>query len=106
MLDTAVIMTEEAKSPQTQRWIGELKVAEIIIETPTVKTFRLVNPAGGNLPFTFLPGQFLQLNWDCDGKNVRRSFTIASSPLKSHYADVTVKREDHGLVSTPMCDQA
>src|SRR5262245_47499990 len=91
--------------PASQRWEGELKVIEIIDETPTVKTFRLGVVNGGKLPFTFLPGQFLQLHWQVDGKDVKRSYTIASSPTQTDYVDLTIKREELGLVTRPMCDQ-
>jgi ferredoxin-NADP reductase len=47
-----------------------------------VKTFRLMNPLGGVLPFSYLPGQFLTVTIPTDGKLVRRSYTIASSPTQ------------------------
>ena len=51
-------------------------------ETPEVRTFRLVSPTGPRLPFDFLPGQYLNLTLVIDGKKVRRSYTIASSPTR------------------------
>lgn len=85
-------------------WSGELRVAAIFRETPNVKTFRLMNPDGGAIPFTFLPGQFLTFSAKLDGKPVRRSYTIASSPTQCDYVEITVKREDQGAESRYLHD--
>lgn len=86
-------------------WGGSLRVACIFTETPSVKTFRLVNAAGGGLPFTFLPGQFLTLAVALAGKTVKRSYTIASSPAQHDYVEITVKREEKGVVSRFLHDR-
>lgn len=83
----------------TRRWSGRLRVARIFRETPNVKTFRLMNPLGGVLPFSYLPGQFLTVAAPGDGTPVRRSYTIASSPTQNDYAEITVKHEPGGVVS-------
>ena len=80
-------------------WTGTLLVAEIFEETSQVKTFRLTDPAGGRLPFNFLPGQFLSLTIIPNGVPVKRSYTIASSPTHRNYCELTVKHETHGIVS-------
>lgn len=86
-------------------WTGQLKVAHIIRETPTIETYRLVAPASGSLPFDFLPGQFLQVEVEIkSGKTARRSYTIASSPSQRAYVELTVKREAQGLVSRHLHD--
>jgi ferredoxin-NADP reductase len=81
------------------QWSGELKVVNIFQETPQVKTFRLMNPEYGAVPFTFLPGQFLTFSASIDGKRIRRSYTIASSPTQHGYVEITVKREEQGAES-------
>lgn len=86
-------------------WSGRLRLAAVFAETPTVKTFRLVNPEGGDVPFTFMPGQFLTFAADVEGKMLRRSYTIASSPTQRGYVEVTVKREEHGAISRHLHDQ-
>jgi hypothetical protein len=48
-------------------WKGRLRVCAIYKETPSVKTFRLQDPAGGVIPFSFLPGQFLTYSAEIDG---------------------------------------
>lgn len=92
--------------PTPKKWSGKLKVAQIFDETPTVKTFRLMNPLGGALPFQFLPGQFLTVRIVENGKPVKRSYTIASSPTHADYAELTVKHAPGGEVSGFLHEQA
>jgi ferredoxin-NADP reductase len=80
-------------------WEGTLRVDEIVDETPLVKTFRLTRPEGGAIPFDYLPGQYLSIEVTPDGKTAKRSYTIASSPAYRERVELTVKREEHGLVS-------
>ncbi|MBS0161727.1 MAG: 2Fe-2S iron-sulfur cluster binding domain-containing protein [Nitrospira sp.] len=86
-------------------WSGQVRVAAIFRETPTVKTFRFMDADGGPIPFTFLPGQFLTLSADIDGHRVRRSYTIASPPTRRDYIEITVKREEQGAESRFLHDQ-
>jgi hypothetical protein len=72
------------------KWSGKLRISRIFQETPDVKTFRLMNPLGGELPFSYMPGQFLTVTVLADGKSVKRSYTIASSPAQHDYAEITV----------------
>jgi ferredoxin-NADP reductase len=64
-----------------------------------------MNPMGGVLPFAYLPGQFLTLTVLTDGKPVKRTYTIASSPTQHDYVEVTVKHETGGVVSGYLNDQ-
>jgi ferredoxin-NADP reductase/DMSO/TMAO reductase YedYZ heme-binding membrane subunit len=84
---------------RAKQWTGALRIARIFRETPEVSTFRLVMPDGIKLPFDHLPGQYLNLNLEIEGRKVRRSYTIASPPTRSGYCELTVKREQKGLVS-------
>ena len=84
---------------KSNSWSGTLLVAKIFDETPKVKTFRLTNPAGGKLPFNYLPGQFVTVTVVPNGVPVKRSYTIASSPTTRDYCEITVKHEEHGTVS-------
>jgi ferredoxin-NADP reductase len=88
-----------AAQPPAAKWSGRLRVSRIFQETPDVKTFRLMNPLGGVLPFSYLPGQFLTVTLPINGKPVKRSYTIASSPTQSDYAEITVKHKEGGEVS-------
>lgn len=81
------------------RWSGQLRVAQIFQETADVRTFRLMHPAEGDLPFVFEPGQFLTVSVTIDGKEAKRSYSIASSPCCRSWCEVTVKHAPDGLVS-------
>ncbi len=80
-------------------WSGELKVARVVDETPEVRTFRLVSTDGGPIPFDFLPGQYLNLHLNIDGRRINRSYTIASSPTHRDYCELSIKREEGGIAS-------
>ena len=85
-------------APRT-RWSGSMRVCRTFAEVQNVRTLRLVPTDGGALPFDFLPGQFLTVAVEPAGKTVKRSYTIASSPTVRDYIEITVKREEHGVVS-------
>jgi len=104
MRRAAKLLRQLATAPP-RAWGGSLRVTRIFSETPAIKTFRLVDPAGGPIPFNFLAGQFLTLTVAKDGKTIKRSYTIASSPAQRDYVEVTVKREDQGMVSRLLCDE-
>lgn len=93
-----------APAKASKRWSGALRVAQIFRETPFVKTFRLMGPEGGPIPFSFLPGQFLIFSAEIRGKRIQRSYTIASSPTQRDYVEFTVKREDQGAESRYLHD--
>jgi glycine betaine catabolism B len=81
-------------------WSGELQVERVNDETHEVRTFRLVSPDGGPLPFDYQPGQYLNVQLTIDGRRVNRSYTIASSPTRGGYCELSIKREDAGLASS------
>jgi ferredoxin-NADP reductase len=80
-------------------------VGSIVTETPSVKTFRLLpSSSDGLLPFTFLPGQFLNVAFWIGGATMNRSYSISSSPTHREYVEVSVKREPRGAVSRHISD--
>jgi ferredoxin-NADP reductase len=95
-----------AAAPARKRafWSGELAIARIFDETPDVKTFRFVSPDGGPLPFTHVAGQYLNLSLTIDGRRVARSYTIASSPTRNAYCEISVKRAKGGYASHHLHD--
>ncbi|PJG45264.1 flavodoxin [Sphingobium sp. LB126] len=110
--DSAGLAPSNAAAPagaslrKPKSWAGQLRVVQIVRETPTVLTFRLADPAADRLPFDFLPGQFLQVEVVPEpGKTARRSYTIASSPTQRAYVELTVKREEQGVVSRHLHDK-
>jgi ferredoxin-NADP reductase/DMSO/TMAO reductase YedYZ heme-binding membrane subunit len=94
----------DAASRKRRFWSGQLVVARIFQETPDVKTFRLALPGGGPLPFEHVAGQYLNLALTIDGRRVNRSYTIASSPTRSAYCEITVKRLADGRASRHLHD--
>lgn len=95
----AALQAPVSVSPRAGVWTGKLRVAAIFAETPNVKTFRLRDPQGGPIGFSFVPGQFLTYSAEIEGKLVRRSYTIASSAAQTSYVEATIKREDSGIFS-------
>lgn len=104
-LAASVSEPEEQSRAAIGPWSGSLRVSNVFVETPAIKTLRLVNPTGGSIPFLFVPGQFLTLAVALAGKTTKRSYTIASSAAQRDYVEVTVKREDQGVVSRYLHDR-
>jgi len=80
----------------------ELKVADIITETHDCKTFRFVGV--DPILFSYKPGQFITFILTIDGQEVRRSYSMSSSPSRPHLLEITIKRVPDGLVSNWFCD--
>ena len=87
------------------RWLGTLVLAEKEDVTHNVKTLRFKTANGADIPFDYLPGQFLTLHIAPEGIPTKRSYTIASTPTRPGTIEITVKREDHGLVSRWLHDK-
>jgi glycine betaine catabolism B len=79
-----------------------LVCCQIRQETADVKSFffRAEKPA----LFKFLPGQFITLELEIDGKTINRCYTISSSPTRPHTLSITVKRQPNGVVSNWLHD--
>ncbi len=73
-------------------------VVEVREETPTTKT--LVFDTSG-LEFDFYPGQYVMLKvpYPETGEELRRAYSIASSPLRKDVLELTVKRKEGGKAS-------
>ena len=91
-------------APGAGRWSGQLRVERIVQETPDVRDVSpdagkwgriAVHPSAGPTPDGLLADR---------GKIVRRTYTIASTPTRPGYCEITTKREAHGLVSRHMHD--
>ncbi len=74
-----------------------LKVSEIIEDTPTTKTLRLVS-TGLPLP-PFQAGQYINLFVTIDGVETARPYAISSAPLNRDYYDLTIKKVENGFVT-------
>jgi ferredoxin-NADP reductase len=72
-------------------------VAEVRVETPRTKTFRLALP----MWIPHLPGQHYDVRLTApDGYQAQRSYSIANSPLDEGFVELTIDRLDEGEVST------
>jgi ferredoxin-NADP reductase/Fe-S-cluster-containing hydrogenase component 2 len=87
------------------RWRGKFTLTEVESVTHNVKTFRFKTADGRQVPFDYLPGQFLTLHIAPNGIPTKRSYTIAATPTWRDRIEITVKREDHGLVSRWLHDE-
>ncbi|MEO1004299.1 MAG: FAD-binding oxidoreductase [Cyanobacteria bacterium J06638_38] len=68
----------------------QVKCVQIIKETSDVKTFTFISEPP--VKFSYQPGQFITLNLNIDGKSIKRSYSISSTPSRPHSLDITVKR--------------
>jgi ferredoxin-NADP reductase len=93
-----------SQQPSNQSEPLNLTLARIEPQTHDAKTLRFLLPA--NQPITPRPGQFLTFDWLIDGKPVKRSYTICSSPAQRNFVEITPKRVDNGYVSKFLNDQA
>ncbi len=75
----------------------ELKVISIVHETKDAVTVQLANLNGEKI--SYRAGQFLTLIFVKNGKEIRRSFSLSSSPETDEYLAITVKRIPNGEIS-------
>lgn len=80
-----------------------LKVADIRKETPTCVSVSLEVPSELKDAFTYLPGQYITFKHVLEGEELRRSYSLCSSPLESEYR-VAIKQVDGGKFSTYACN--
>ena len=80
-----------------------LRVSDIIDETPSTKTLRLVSQNGYFPPF--LAGQYIALFLEVKGIRTSRPYSISSPPNQTGYYDLTVRRVEAGRVSNYLLDK-
>lgn len=81
-----------------------LKLIDIIEETPTTKTLRMVAREGSLPPFQ--AGQYVNLQVEINGIRTSRPYSISSSPRQTAYYDITVRKIANGFVSAYLFAQA
>jgi ring-1,2-phenylacetyl-CoA epoxidase subunit PaaE len=81
-----------------------LSIVEIINETEDTKTF-ILQPIGENVP-EYLPGQFITLLFQQGEKELRRTYSLSSSPFTDSLLSIAVKRIDNGAVSRILHEQS
>ncbi|HEY9007810.1 ferredoxin--NADP reductase [Ohtaekwangia sp.] len=80
----------------------DLKVKDIVNETKDAVTIVFEHPTGKKIQYK--SGQFLTLITSVQGKEVRRAYSLCSSPFTDDDLAVTVKRVDQGLMSNWLPD--
>ena len=74
-----------------------LRVSDVIDETPSAKTLRLVSPEGYLAPFQ--AGQYISLVADIGPIRTSRPYSISSPPNQRGYYDITVRSTENGFVA-------
>ncbi len=82
-----------------------LEVADIHHETADSISIGFRVPPGLMADFTFIHGQYLTLKLNVNGTELRRSYSICSSPLDPGEIRIAVKKVDGGRASTQLVEQ-
>ena len=83
--------------------LTKLTVTAIVDEATDAKTIRM--SADSPVLFHYQPGQFITLHLNIGGQEVKRSYSIASSPSRPYSLEITVKKVPGGLVSNWLHEQ-
>jgi ferredoxin-NADP reductase len=81
-----------------------LRVAEVIDETPTTRSFVLAAADGSMPALAYRAGQHLTVLVDVDGREQRRCYSFSTSPLAAGLPAITVRRIESGAVSRRLHD--
>ncbi len=92
-------------SSLTEKLTRPLRVAKKIFETADACSLVLDIPEQHRQEFFYKPGQFLTFFMDIDGQEVRRSYSISTTPLADKDLKVTVKKVPQGRGSTYLVDR-
>lgn len=92
---------KKKKKESSSEHYYDLVVKEVIKETADAISIVFEQPEN---KITYQPGQFLTLITDIDGKSVRRSYSLSSSPYVDEDLAVTMKRVAGGLMSNYLID--
>ena len=102
-------MTQVQKKKATIESVGI--VTKKTTETPDTHTLRISMPnlKEEDKPFKFLPGQFVMVRPQINGKTIPRAYSISSSPTKAeidNYFDLTVRQTETPTVSKWLNDRS
>lgn len=81
----------------------QLRITAVKQETEDTKTF-VLESMGERISYE--AGQYLTFVFKLHGEELRRSYSLASSPVLDEPLAITVKRVQNGMVSRPLFDQA
>lgn len=83
-------MSEQKVKPKPQM----AKIVKVVKETRDTSTLRLELPK----PFEWRPGQFIMVIANINGENVRRAYSVASSPTKP-YLEISIRQTETPTMS-------
>ena len=81
-----------------------LKIRKIVQETPTVITIYFDIPQERKPDFQYEAGQYLTIKATINGKEIRRAYSICTTPIDQELA-VTVKKVPQGQMSNYLHQQ-
>ena len=99
----AIVYDKLAAAPGGWRGARPFRVARKQAESAEITSFYL-EPADGQPVIDFVPGQYLGLRLIIDGQEARRNYSLSAAPNGRDYR-ISVKREQHGLVSNFLHDK-
>ncbi len=82
-----------------------LKVADIMRETADAVSIAFEVPNSLKQEYNYKQGQYLTLKFNFDGEELRRSYSICSSPLEENELRVAIKKVKDGRISTYINDK-
>lgn len=85
-----------ARAPAAAAGLQTVTITEVVVQTPTVKSF-ILKPSA---PFSFRAGQHVEVRLTApDGYRAQRSYSIASAPEHPERLEIAVERLKSGEVS-------
>jgi ring-1,2-phenylacetyl-CoA epoxidase subunit PaaE len=84
---------------------NSLKVIDVVRETADAVSVAFEVPSSLKEDYRYKQGQYLTLKFNINGEELRRSYSICSSPLEENELRVAIKKVKDGRVSTYINDK-
>ncbi|MCK6650107.1 MAG: FAD-binding oxidoreductase, partial [Bacteroidia bacterium] len=84
---------------------NSLKVVDVVRETADAVSVAFEVPANLKQDYKYIQGQYLTLKLMINGEEVRRSYSICSSPVEENELRVAIKKVHNGKVSSFINDK-
>lgn len=97
------IYDEKAQAPGGWRGVREFRLAARVAESAEITSFYF-QPADEGPLLDFNPGQYIGMQVQIDGQEMRRNYSLSAIAGGNQYR-ISVKREPHGKVSNYLHDQ-
>ena len=99
-----VVEKKKSKSIMSDTTFYKIKVAAIESETAQASTITFDIPDDQKELFKYVHGQYLTLKFEINGKELRRAYSLCSSPFFDIKPMIGVKRVKNGVVSNHIND--